>query len=71
MLQINVGVIQENPASTAGAIRILDKLHEYVPIRSDGSLYTVLCHGDELTVERQRDAKLARACSASVSDIKV
>ena len=52
--QINLGVIQENPSTTAGTIRILDHIQKYVPSRTDGSLFPVAVNGEELTVEGSR-----------------
>ena len=55
MLQVTLGVIEENPSSTAGVSNILRHLHNYVPCHGE-KLYTIPCHGDGLSVERMRDA---------------
>ena len=39
--QVNLGVIQENPAATAGVINILEDLHKYVP-ETPGGLFTLV-----------------------------
>ena len=53
-------MVEANPASTAGVIRIMEHLHAYVP-ESDGSVVPILCSGDGLSVERMLHAKRARA----------
>ena len=58
---MNLGVIQENPASTAGCIRIMDQLHDLVPGLPNNKVYPILSHGDGLTCERSVDAMRARA----------
>lgn len=63
MFQVNLGVIKENPSSLDGVIRILQDLQQYVPRCPDGRLFPILCHGDELSIERHTDAKRARSGS--------
>lgn len=58
-----MGVIDENPSSTAGVIAIMDSLHKYVPTVENDQLFSIPCHGDGLSVERMRDAKAARSAS--------
>ena len=59
-----MGVEEVNPATTSGAIHVMEKLHSYVPIR-DGKLIPILCCGDGLSVERMIHAHRARAFSAA------
>ena len=56
LLQINLGLIEENPSSTVGTIKIMERLQEHVPCDPQG-LYPVVCYGDGLSVERMTDAK--------------
>ncbi|KAK3107416.1 hypothetical protein FSP39_014037, partial [Pinctada imbricata] len=65
---VNLGVIQENPSTCKGTIEILKYLHRYVPQYSDGKPYQTVCSGDQLSVERMIEAKLAMACSEEPSD---
>ena len=61
--QVNLGVVEANPSSTAGTCEILDSLLGHVPSRQlpEGNrLITVPCHGDGLTVDRIAKAKKAR-----------
>ena len=44
-------MIEENPATTGGAIKILPKLHKYVPERN-GLFKKVATNGDGLSIER-------------------
>ncbi|XP_060588189.1 uncharacterized protein LOC132743654 [Ruditapes philippinarum] len=62
----NIGVLQENPSTTAGVINILDMLHRYVPQNeADGTLYPIITWGDGLSCERHADAQNARANGAT------
>ena len=54
--QVNLGVIEANPSSTAGAAQILRKLEEHVP-----DDFPVPVHGDGLSVMRMSDAQLSLA----------
>ena len=56
---INLGVFNENPSSTQGAIGIYQRLQKYVP-EIDGKLQTAIVYGDGLSCERGNDAHLAR-----------
>jgi hypothetical protein len=58
--QFNIGVIEENPSTTAGVIKILDDLHRYVPSQ-DGTVYPIVTWGDGLSCERHVLAQNARA----------
>jgi len=67
-LQVNIGIIDANPSSTAGVISVMDKLHHYVPRLSVDDLITVPVHGDCLAVERMADAMMARTADLSSLD---
>lgn len=41
----------------------MKELHRYVPATANGDLYQLICHGDQLSIERMIDAKLAMAGS--------
>ncbi len=56
-------MIDENPSTLNGAIKILEHLHKYVPVLEDGSLHTVPTNGDGGSVERMNDAHNARCTS--------
>ena len=64
VLQRNLGVIQENPSSTDGVIKILQHLSKYIPKTGTEFLPTVI-YGDGLSCERHNDAQLARANEAT------
>lgn len=51
--QINLGVIDENPSTTNGAIGICDRLSEVVPQYPDGKPFAVVthCDGMELCID--------------------
>ena len=57
---INLGVFDENPSSTAGAIGIYEKLQKYIPSIQDKP-YTSIVYGDGLSCERGNDAHRARS----------
>lgn len=63
--QVNLGVIQENPSSARGTLEILNK---HVPIGQNGLPYPILCHGDQLSVERMVETKLSMAFSEDETD---
>ncbi len=52
--------MDEDPCSTRGTIKILERLHQYVP-EVDGKLWTTPGFGDGLSVLRMIDAKRARS----------
>ena len=56
----NLGVVEENPSSTPGTIKIMEYLHKFVP-SVDKDVHPIPCFGDGLSVERMCDAKRARA----------
>lgn len=58
---VNLGVIKENPSTCKGVIEIMKELHRYVPATANGDPYQLICHGDQLSIERMIDAKLAMA----------
>ena len=43
-------------------------LDKYVPVSQEGRPYPILCHGDQLSVERMIDAKLSMAFSEDEAD---
>nr|XP_002736791.1 PREDICTED: uncharacterized protein LOC100378528 [Saccoglossus kowalevskii] len=60
---INLGVVQENPGSSKGVLAIMKHLKKYVPMQPDGTPYTILCNGDQQSVERMIDARISMAAS--------
>ncbi|XP_038046724.1 uncharacterized protein LOC119720930 [Patiria miniata] len=64
----SLGVIDENPYSTSGSVRMLESLHQFVPSYGDENLYPIVCFGDGLSVEKMVDAKRAKASGASAVD---
>lgn len=66
--QVNIGVIDENPSSTAGVIAIMTTLNKYVPKLTEDDLITVLTHGDCVAVERMLDAQRARLADLTAFD---
>uniref|UniRef100_A0ABM0N1J3 Uncharacterized protein LOC102808213 n=1 Tax=Saccoglossus kowalevskii TaxID=10224 RepID=A0ABM0N1J3_SACKO len=56
---VNPGVIKANPSSSKGVIEILRHLGQYVPSQNGKPLYDVVCHGDQLSIERMVDAKFS------------
>ena len=65
--QINLGVINENPASIRGVATIMDELHKQVPARSPDDCIPIVCYGDGLSIERMHDVQEARASALSVA----
>lgn len=61
---VNLGVVEANPSSTSGTIDIMEHLSKYVPEKEDGQLHTLICNGDQLSVERMTHAKHARVRGA-------
>ena len=59
--QVNIGIIDENPSTNDGTIRIMEALQNYVPKKPDGSFRVVPCHGDGMSIERMTEAKKARS----------
>lgn len=59
-LLINLGVFNEEPSSTQGAIGIYTRLQNYVPV-IDGKPCQVVVFGDGLSCERGNDAQRARS----------
>lgn len=60
-LQVNLGVIKENPTTCKGVIEIMKELHRHVPAKANCDPYQLICHGDQLSIERIIDAELAMA----------
>ena len=54
---VNLGIIDENPSTTAGAIAIMQHLHRYVPCTGEDMYIAIPAHGDQLSVERSTNAK--------------
>ncbi|XP_077862477.1 uncharacterized protein LOC100373840 [Saccoglossus kowalevskii] len=61
--RVNLGVIKANPSSSKGVIEIMRHLGQYVPSQNGKPLYNVVCHGDQLSIERMVDARFSMACS--------
>ena len=64
---MNLGVVQENPASVSGVITIMEHLARYVP-NVDGTVFSIPIHGNQLSIERMVDAKLCRVDANSSLD---
>ena len=60
---MHLGVIKENPASGQGVINIMKNLAKYVPLDQNGKHIPIICHGDQLSVERMVESRLAMAMS--------
>ncbi|ELU00828.1 hypothetical protein CAPTEDRAFT_188936 [Capitella teleta] len=54
-----IGVLNENPSSMVGMLRIMEKLMEHVPNAKNG-IQPVVCFGDGLSVDRMRDCQRLR-----------
>jgi hypothetical protein len=65
--QVNLGVVSADPASTAGAIQIMEYLQGYVPTTNNVPKPT-LCSGDGLSVERMKHAHRARVNEATAEE---
>ena len=57
-ITINLGVLDANPSSTAGAIGIYEKLQKNISSTQDKP-YTFIVYGDGLSCERGNDAHRA------------
>ena len=57
--QVPLGIIEENSATTAGTIRIMDTLIQNIP-HGEGGTWPVVCYGDGMSVERMIGAQRAR-----------
>ncbi|XP_077862864.1 uncharacterized protein LOC144345056 [Saccoglossus kowalevskii] len=64
---VNLGVIQQNPSSGRGVIEIMKILNQYVP-RINGKPFPLICHGDQLSVERMVGGRIAMAASEGVAN---
>ena len=64
--QVNLGIIDEPSGTSCKTTHIMEKLMQYVPLQTETSRFTILCHGNQLAVERTLDAKQERAknCAA-------
>ena len=56
-LQVNLGVVDANPSTTTGAIKIMSTLQEYVPRSEQNALHQLVCHVDGGAHERMVDAQ--------------
>ncbi|XP_070554960.1 uncharacterized protein [Ptychodera flava] len=65
---VNLGVIQENPSSGKGVYAIMRRLCSYVPLKDDGNPWPIVCHGDQLSVERMLECQASVAASEHLSD---
>jgi hypothetical protein len=59
--QINLGVLDDNPSSTEGAIGIMDFLSTKVPLYPDGKPYPIITHCDCGAFERMLGGRKVRA----------
>ena len=65
---MNIGIINENPSTTAGVTAIMTRLMNYVPRLAHGSYAAVPTHGDCGAVERMTDSLKARIADLQPSD---
>jgi len=54
-------VLEEDPGTIPGTIRIMKKLIDTSPHISDTVVDPVFCHGDQLTIERMVEARKIRS----------
>ena len=66
-MQVNTGIINANPSTTAAAIEIMVELNKYVPKVQD-RVVVLPVHGDCGSVERMIDAQRARAADLTALD---
>ena len=66
-MQVNIGIINANPSTTAGAIEIMMALSQYVP-KVQERLVVLPVHGDCGAVERMIDAQRARSADLTAID---
>ena len=57
---MNIGIIDENPSTTAGVTNIMSRLLQYVPRNADGTHSAMPVHGDCGAVERMVDSLKTR-----------
>ena len=62
-LHVHLGVINENPSSGQGVVNILKHLSKYVPDGKEERHGNVICHGDQLSVERMIESRICMALS--------
>lgn len=58
-----MGIMQQNPATAKGVVEIMKVLSNYVPVDGDNNPHSILCNGDQLSVERMVEARQAMAGS--------
>lgn len=61
MLQVNIGIIDENPCTLDGVMKIMKELHKYVPVNDQGQIRVIPTHGDAMSVERMVESQRANA----------
>ena len=64
---INLGVFDDDPSSTRGAITIYENLQRYFP-SIDDKPYTAIVYGDGLSCERGNDAHRGRTNGLKASE---
>ncbi|XP_052217447.1 uncharacterized protein LOC127835183 [Dreissena polymorpha] len=65
---VNLGVVKENPATCKGVIEIMKYLNRYTPRDVEGTPWPIICHGDQLSVERMIECRIAMSSSALPGD---
>ena len=64
-LKENLGLVQENPGTTIGNIRIADRLHQFVPARRDGRPSKIVCDMDVGAHRKFSSAQKARSLAGA------
>jgi len=69
-VQVNTGIIDANPSTSAGVIDIMSQLNNFVTkIHNDNdSLVVIPVHGDCSAVKRMVDGQRARAAKLTALD---
>lgn len=65
--QVNIGLVDANPSSTAGAITILQAFQAYQPVKEE-TICPLCIYGDGLSCERHCDAQLAVSNGETATD---
>ncbi|KAH3893413.1 hypothetical protein DPMN_017560 [Dreissena polymorpha] len=68
LLKINLGVVKENPATCKGVIEIMKYINRYTPRDVEGKPLPIICHGDQPSVERMIECRIAMSSSALPMD---
>ncbi|KAH3770683.1 hypothetical protein DPMN_171975 [Dreissena polymorpha] len=66
--KVNLGVVKENPATCKRVIEIMKYLNRYTPRDVEGTPWPIICHGDQLSVERMIECRIAMSSSALPGD---